>query len=441
MSSWLRTRLRTVFHAGKAAPRSWNNLHLVGNGQQVPGVISYSGLTANGAISQRRSAKQLHRHFHGQYDVWQRNLFGHTGRYGDFRRSRMWDWIADGCRVISDMLDRNRSTRIFLIGESTGALVVIVAAALFGLFRRLRRFRILQRPLVSKAVARCCSSCFLARYFPRTKQLLRLFRAAGKSADIGGVVLLVPAFRLSSRRNEVLLLSTLLLYYVLAPLGQLATGFVQPSLWPALLFNQLLIWIVFPRIWVPSGNAFVAVHQPPPGRNTELLLAGSCFFIGLYPAVSTLVCLCWNRHALLSLQMLFSVALLLPLVVIPRGRNGNGGKNGNGHERKAKGGDDSETADSTGYFWLPVVTTATLFPLQWLALWAVRRLDCPLLFIFAAKDEVIDNLTGARCFGRLSTADKTEIWLDGHLHTDWSQTQRDAYVAELCRWLEPRLSR
>ncbi|MFN8389287.1 MAG: hypothetical protein U0136_03250 [Bdellovibrionota bacterium] len=413
--------LRKLFRAGRRQPRAWNNLHLLGESKSEIAFLSYSGLTANGAYSQRRSVKQFYRLFGRKYDFWQRNLFGHTGRYGDFRRSRMWDWVCDACRTISEIFERRPTKSLFLMGESTGATVIVIAAFLFQLFRSALGIPVFRAAVRSDAFQRTVSNARLRYWLPRTSYLLRLLRAADKPGEIATVILVVPAFRLLDRKNEILLASCLVMYYFAALAGQLGAVTLQPWLWPIALANYVLFLHVFARIWIPSGNAFAeaegaAVEQVVQPRN-QLLIVGCCFFYGLFPIASAAMEWVDSDYGVYVMQVVYMGFLLPPALFSSGGRYGRYDT-------------DLELPFSTGYYWLPVITTATLLLLQGAARLAIRYLRTDLIVVFAGADLVVDNRVGERDIAACPAKVKRVVHLQGFEHAGWSPAQQDRFVAE-----------
>ena len=398
----------------RSASSVWKNLHQVGVEGEHPTFLTYSGLTANGARTQRRASKSLYRVLGSRFHVWHRNLFGHTGRYQDFRRSRMWDWIADACRVVNYALNRDKQAKFFLIGESTGALVVTVLAYLYQIMKRVNG---------SRTAKFLCESRMFEKWFPRLHRVAMLSQKATNENEIRGLIVVVPAFRLCSRRDEFLLLSCLVMYYLLIPIGLAVGVWVEPRAFVAAVISLLLVRSVFPRIWVPTGDAMA---ENMLSAVQLYSLVGVCFYIGMYPLLTVIVWLTIPRSSVEGLYYLYALSLLPHCAYAVWSEK---------MSRQSR----SPMAPIGGYFWLPVVTTATMILLQWIGRFCMSRLECPVLFVYGGKDAVVCNVSGKRCFDRCPSQDKAQLTLESHPHSAWTQGEQDEWVTRLTAWVRDRL--
>lgn len=375
----------------------WRNLHLTGASDCHTVVLCYAGLAANGAVSQKKVARELYRRFDRRVEFWQRNLWGHTGLYGHFRESRMWNWIWDGWSALRKLIRRPGSGDVFIFGHSTGGLVGVLLAWAF-------------------------------ERFPR------LFGKEAMEARLCGVVLNAPAFVLRSRRNTALLTVVLLLYYVICPAVFIAIPFVKHGLWDLTLAVAVFFFLLLPRVRVPTASP-EAQAGPKPSLRERLTWRAEQYralslviHFGIAPVVILLAALWlpigWIRAAL----WLFLGSIIAALMYLPRGR----ALEAYWEE------DEEEEVISDRYKWLPVITAATLLPLQWAARRAVVRLKCPVLFILGEKDRVVDNKAAEAIFSRLRTKDAELVVAEGIYHSNTSEVRQLQLVDIMEEWLSGR---
>jgi hypothetical protein len=320
----------------------------------------------------------------------------------------MWHWIADAFGALARLLERHEEKQVFLVGISTGALVLIVAVYVFELLQK----QILKPDQFAfRALSRCG---ILGRNFKR------LHRAARNERRISRVALIVPALRLKRRRDEYLLISCFVMYYIGVPIVTLLQLLAFPSKWPMILIIAWLNLQVFSGIWIPSGDAIAAKEH---GENnigswSIILVAASCFYCGFALPICLFVGYLWGAFAFVLMEIIFLVTLLPPLMWHPVRR-------ANGYHK------EKESADSPGYLWLPVVATSTLIPLQWLARYFVQRLQTPMIIIFAGQDEVVDNIETRSILPAADYIDEHEL-----SHGDWNPQNQASMLRILSAWLE-----
>ena len=230
---WVLRCLAVVFDRGAAFPPLWIGKPLLSSNDTSTAVIWLAGLSSNGHRRSSSAINALFEQLHGNYSIYSRNLWGHSGRYEDFRRSRMWHWVSDMKQFSRELLSSGRHSQLVYVADSTAALVVAVTA----------------------------------RW---------LLRNHGEDSLLG-IVYIVPAWRLKSRKNETLLALALTFYYVLAPAMLFLVAWRIHWLWPLSLACWVITLLVFPKIWVPNGDAFAA-RQRFGSKWSELLTVGSCFF-------------------------------------------------------------------------------------------------------------------------------------------------------------------
>jgi len=320
----------------------------------------------------------------------------------------MWHWVGDAVGALARMLERHDEKQVFLIGISTGALVLVIAVYLFEFLQR----HALQE---NTRLIRLLSHCGILG-----RNILRLNRAARKARKVAHIALLVPAFRLQRGRDEFLLALCFGMYYLLNPLVTLAMLVMFPRTWLLILLTAYLNAEVFSRIWIPSGDAIAAREA---GANniasrTLLLVVASCFYCGLAPMLCLLLGIYLGNLVFLSFETSMLLSLLPPLIWQPVSRV-------NGYSK------DRERVDSEGYLWLPVIATSTLIPLQLLARYAVQKIRVPAIIVLAAKDQVVDNETTRYLLKRNEFVEMPEL-----SHGDWTVKHQTAVLSTLSGWLE-----
>lgn len=391
-------RLGRLFHrirTGSSARLPWRNLHLSGEQSSGVGFLLYSGLSANGALAQKKLARELYRRFDRRVDFWQRNLWGHTGRYGDFRQSRMWNWLLDAWRAARGLMSRRNDSRVIVIGHSTGALVTVLVGWLFQL---------------------------LAQW-------------SGSRSRIGGVVLKAPAFQLRNRRNIRLLTMILIVYYLVSPLMFLLLVIDNIRLWDAVLVTAGCFYFLLPRIRVPTGHA-VRTCAPEElermklaGRRDRLFALGLVIYFGIFPLMLMLLALVLPDTPIRAMLWTFFASIMVCIWLLPTGRVLDCDWENV----------DSEAPESSGYCWLPVVTAATLLPLQWVSRLVVRRLQCPVLMILMERDYVVEAAMARALFDEIPSEDKTLRELEGMPHADASLEQQVFLADVIEAWVRERI--
>ena len=374
----------------RAREKHWRNLHLLGDRDVKVGMLFYSGFGANGAQSQRRIARELHRRFDRRFEFWQRNLWGHTGFFGDFRESRMWSWTADALFAIKELTGRRKKEQLFLIGHSAGALICIIVAWL-------------------------------------VSRLPRLFQKKDSDVRLKGVVLTAPAFRLLNRRDEFLLTFVFLLYYLLSPAMLIGLFFISPVTWDLALLVAVFYVLLLPRIRVPGlRQRRVGENLRQVARSQRRALVVLLYF-GIFPFLILLTATFWAVFYVRIMLWLFLASIIAGMFLLPC------------KDILDLNWDDDDDQICDQYSSIPVVSAATLVPLQWAARFAVKRLSCSLLFIVYGRDRVVDNGVNKTLFSQLGTADKELLELRELPHAGLSGEQQLRVAAEVEHWLRARL--
>ncbi len=389
-------KIKVWFRNRRDQPNIWRNLHLAGSNKCPTAFMYYAGLGANGVVGQKKIARELYRRFDRQVDVWQRNLWGHTGRYGEFRQSRMWNWTNDAIVSLRKLINSYDNRCIFILGHSTGALVAVVVAWLF-------------------------------------EQLPSFFGRKASSARIVGVVLTAPSFCLRKRKHAHLLLMVLLLYYVLSPAMFIALPFVFPRLWDLSLLTALAFFLLLPRVRVPN----VSLH-PECGERPTLSEQIRCkehryralalvVHLGITPVLLLLLSFVFPISYVRAALWLFLASIIAAFFYLPKGE-------------VLDAYSEEEAMKNDQYCWLPVVTAATLLPLQWVARYAIRRLRCSVLMILAEEDRVVDNEFTKELFQSLVSSDRELLLEKGGSHTIATEARQLQLVDLMERWLRHRIA-
>lgn len=398
LKGWNLPRRAFAWASARRQPKvTWRNLHLTGDDSNPNAFLCYSGLAANGALTQKKVARELYRRFDRGVDVWQRNLWGHNGLYGQFRQSRMWNWLFDALKTLRYLFTRRNNSRVFLIGHSTGALLAVLVAWLF-------------------------------QHAPR------LFVSRRRNARIGGVILCAPAFRLRNKRNERLLLMVLLLYYVVCPAMLFAVVILFPDLWDLALLTGIAFFALIPRIRVPTRMSDTQPESEKQRRELRTLqrrqqyrALGLVIHFGFGPLIIFVMAFLVPIDFVRSLLWFFIGTIAAALIYLPSGEV----LSADWEE------EEQETSDS-GYRWLPIVTAATLLPLQWMSKALLPRLNCPVFISLLECDKVVENELLERLFESVRAPDKQLVVIKGCPHNDLSCDEQLRLVEEIEPWIRAR---
>lgn len=380
--SWLRSGIRFG-----QAKRSWRSYRMPGDQDCDQAVLMIGGLSSNAATTNRTLAQQLHR---GHVHTWSRNLFGHTGLFSDFSRSRWWNWIADGVIALRKLVQRNKKRDILLVGHSTGGLVVLALLILHALAPR------------------------------------KLIKGEDLVSLRG--VLIFPPFRLRRSLDTKLLWIVAVLYYLVCPAAFLLIAFSGKWMWPMSLMGYLCHLYFVPKIYVPSGDQRAAQATKKRSRvvlsESVLLVLASIYFVAAPPLIALFAQFAPTRLAVLLLAA-FIVTLILPLLIIPRS------------PVELAMPPDCQTGDCpirhVGYRWLPVITVANLVIFQFAIKYFLKYCRDPLLIIEGGQDQVV--VVDPRFVSRLQTA-VTKVHLASHPHSDLSWQQQIDLAEVIFDWLE-----
>ena len=411
MLGFMRKCLSVVFRPGDDNRTRWKSLDQLGSENERLGFYCLTGLSSNGAFTLRRVARTLHRSYAKRVDVWQHNLPLHTGYYSDFRRSRVWHWIGGAASSIGELLARHPEKRVRLMGYSTGAIVLMVAA---DVFTRIRQGTPVGR--IARLALRFASR------FPLFAGLGSFVDAAHGRAKIDSIVAVVPAIRLRSRIDEMLLTICLGMYYACIPFSAVLSFIPLGWFGFPILAIAALDMLVLSRIWVPSGDSLAALRES--GHRAlglkSLLAPVSCFYCGLAPIALLIAAFTLRPYWTFGLYSVFLVSLIIPILWEVTMRHYGATP-------------DAERAMGSGYLWVPVIATAHLMILQLLGQIAVRRLSIPVLFVLAKDDAVVDNRAARRAYARIRGA-KELIDVPGLGHSGWSDTHKDGVLDCVLGW-------
>ncbi len=374
----------------------WHNMHLVGDTSSNVAFLCFAGLAANGVVSLKKIARELYRRFDRKVDFWQRNLWGHTGRYGEFRRSRMWRWTLDAVLALRTLLARPNNKHIYLLGHSTGALVAVVTAWLY-------------------------------QNAPRW-----IFAERNSSRKVN-LILIAPAFRLRSRRNTYLLSMILVLYYFICPIVFIAIPFTFHTLWDLVLLTAILFFILLPRVRIPTRS-----NPEFCDRAEKRSIWSECdvdcvrafalvVHLAVFPTLILLLALFLPIDVIRPMLWFFVGTIVSALFYLPRG-----------NVLDADWEDEEERSERPAYHWLPVVTAATLIPLQWLSAHVATRIRQPMLVMLLSSDKVVDNSYTSGLFEQIIASDKTILTLNSLPHSDLGQDAQLEIVQVIDTWLQER---
>lgn len=380
--SWLRSGIR--FGETK---RSWRSYRIAGEETSDQAILMIGGLSSNAATTNRTLAQTLHR---DRVMTWSRNLFGHTGLFSDFSRSRFWNWIADGIIAMRKLIHRHKRSDLVLVGHSTGSLVVLAILIL----RQL-----------------------LPRWLLKTDQ----------ATQIRGV-LIFPPFRLQRRLDTRLLWTVAVLYYIICPAAFALLAISGPWMWPISLVAYLLHLYLVPKIYVPSGDQ--RAEQPDSKRrrailSESVLLAVLCIYFVAAPPLIAIAAQLISGIAPLIVFGGFIVTLVVPLLMIPQSPV----------EMAVTADCRDEVCQKrhVGYRWLPVITVANLVIFQFVIKFFLRFCSDPILLIEGGQDKVV--VVDESYVSRLGENVK-RVYLADFPHSDLSWQQQTDLAGIIVDWLE-----
>jgi pimeloyl-ACP methyl ester carboxylesterase len=390
--------LRSGLRYGESK-RSWKSFRQPGSKESTQAILMIGGLSSNAASTNRTLAKELS---HGEVVTWSRNLYGHTGRYSDFSRSRLWHWIADGLLALRKLATRSKKNDAVLIGHSTGGLVVLAIIILHGLFPR------------------------------RLKRKLQNVRLRG--------VLIFPPFRLQRRLDAWLLWIVAIMYYLLCPMAFLLLAFSGPWMWTLSLLAYASHVYFVPKISVPSGDE--RARQPEKKRkwaivSESVFLAGICIYFVFAPPLIALFAGIFPGPVAIGAFALFIVTLSAPIFLIPRNVDVAAMDTA---DPSCHGGAIPELHVSLehrlrhhlGYRWLPVITVANLQILQFILRRFLRYCHSPILLIEGGQDKVV--VVEPEWIKALGT-NVDFIRLENFPHSDLTPQQQTELAKIIRNWL------
>ncbi len=380
--SWLRSGVR--FGETK---RNWRSFRLSGDDNCDQAVLMIGGLSSNAATTNRTLAQHLHR---GRVLTWSRNLFGHTGLFSDFSRSRMWNWIADGVIALRKLVVRHKKKEIVLVGHSTGGLVALAI-------------------LILRSIA--------PRWLLERSDEVKL-RA----------VLIFPPFKLQRKLDSRLLWIVAVLYYLVCPLAFLLLALAGPWMWPLSAFGFLSHLYLVPKIYVPSGDQRVMEGEKKRRRmilsDSILLALLSLYFVAAPPLIA-LHAEIYRSQLSVVLFALFICTLFLPLWMMPRS------------PVEVAIPPDCQTGlcptRHVGYRWLPVITVANLVIFQFVLKFFLRFCRDPVLLIEGGQDKVV--IVEESYVKRLGV-NVQRVKLSDFPHSDLSWQQQSQLASIIVDWLE-----
>lgn len=380
--SWLRSGVR--FGETK---RNWRSFRLSGQEESDHAVLMIGGLSSNAATTNRTLAQHLHR---GRVLTWSRNLFGHTGLFSDFSRSRMWNWIADGVIALRKLALRHKKKEIVLVGHSTGGLVALAILILHSL---------------------------TPRWLLNGADEVNL-RAA----------LIFPPFKLQRKLDSKLLWIVAVFYYLVCPMAFLLLAFTGPWMWPLSAFGFVSHLYLVPKIYVPSGDQRASQAEKKRSRmilsESVLLAMLSLYFVSAPPLIA-LHAEIYRSQFSIVLFALFICTLFLPLLMMPRSP-----------VEVAIPPDCQNGLCPTrhvGYRWLPVITVANLVIFQFVLKFFLRYCRDPILLIEGGQDKVV--IVDESYVKRLGE-NVQRVKLPDFPHSDLSWQQQSKLASIIVDWIE-----
>lgn len=384
----LSTLLRSGLRYGESK-RTWKSFRQPGSVDSDQAMLVIGGLSSNGASVNRTLARELSR---GEVLTLSRNLYGHTGRFSDFSRSRVWHWIADALISLRKLVSRFRKNDLVLIGHSTGGLVILAILILF-------------------------------RIAPRW--LMRGINNA-QGITLRGV-LIFPPFSLKRRLDARLLWIVAIMYYLVCPAAFLLLAFSGPWMWPLSLLAYACHVYFVPKISVPSGDE--RARQPEKKRkwavvSESLFLASLCiYFVSAPPLIAVLAHVGPSLWAITAFWI-FIASLIAPIFLIPRKTPDVA--------LESEHADSCDLRDHLGYRWLPVITVANLQVLQFVLQYLLRFCQSRLLVIEGGKDEVV---VVERTWIEALGAHAELLHLADFPHSDLNRQQQTELASIIRNWI------
>lgn len=385
IQAWLINLFSFLKFGTEIQPRNWNNLFLSGSDTSDTGIIMFGGLSANASHSLIKIARSLYKYYGSRNNVWSLNLSGHTGKYRDFTKSRFWFWILDAKSKLNMLSVRFKKKNAILIGHSTGGLVVLALILLNQIQVKVKKIQ--NNNYESKINLKA--------------------------------ILLFPAFRLKSRKDEILLLVVAIMYYAVCPMTFVYLATKSISLF---IFSCIAIFLHYklvPRIWIPSGENRVQTRKKPWFKVSELvLLSGMCIFFITMPLV-VLISQAIIPNYSQTIFGVFIFLLLSSIFMIP--------------QRDTE--DKCKTESKRGYDYLPLVATSNLILLQILLRPFLTFAESPILIIESSADTVVDiRKSWIRDLSRKSNL--VFVTLHKIPHSQWGTMEQSEIANIIVRWIE-----